>query len=262
MQSFDFAFERGKSFHFVHDNRPPDFRGRWRRLEGTAWEPAFGDVSTCDGPHTYRVGWGTTQSTNAGTLTITATNAAVDASLCSLLGSWVMTPSSLTAAVRVHEPRNSCQVQRGAIRLVFTGTPGGGPRRESYTGSYIFDNLTYRCELPSSAGGGWTQTTINGTATIMWQVIQKFMTIGFASPGTSFGTVHRETHTRERHYPNERGEDGVALPLTKDEPLIWGFMGPFLGGRYGLTGDQLHFDSPNGFPLDDYSFDFTRESRR
>ena len=111
------------------------------------------------------------------------------------------------------------------------------------------------------AGGGWTVTRISGTATTNWQTIENFLTIAYARPGTPFGTVHRETHTAVRHYPNERGEDGVSRPLTKDEPLIWGLMGPFLGGRYTLTGNQLHFGAPPGYPLDGYAFDFIREGR-
>ena len=257
-QSFEFAFERGSTFRLTYAHQPPDFRSRWRKAEGGAWSPPLTDVSTCDGPHRYRVAWATTESTNAGGITIAARNAALGEELCSLLGMWTMTRPSVERTILVNEPRSTCTVQGGAIRLVFTGVLGG-PRANLYTGSYVFDDVTYRCERPANAGGGWTLTRLTGTAAMYWQAAGGFLTVVNANSGAPFGTVHREIHTRVRHVPNARGEDGVSLPLTKDEPLSWVFVGPFLGGRYTLTSNQLQFSSPPMYPLGDYAFVFIRE---
>lgn len=247
-------FERGHFYSVTPEGQPADMIMRWSE-DGGAWVETPSGVPACNEPHRYRVAWGTTNSTGGGHLTIKPRGAG---DTCPFLGTWVLTGASLAHDIQVmFGSHNTCNLTSGQFRMTLNADGGGG---HPGTGSFSHDNISFRCV----SEGGSSEITMNGTESILWAPVQSASTnnlfIGIQGQGRPIGTIHKVSHSNVAHYPNERGEDGVAHPFVTDDPLLAGVgVGPFLGGRYRFGPGLLHIDPPPGYPDDpNYSFDFTR----
>ena len=168
------------------------------------------------------------------------------------VGTWQVTPESLVKYVRLVDACPTATVASGSFLM--TLDPPAGTRGlidsdyHEAKGTLVYDALTDRC---THDDGGETTRTWNGAAHIIWSTSN-------ALPGTrnllmiaftdgmglgDVGTIHTVMKTPSAHVPNERGEDGVERPLTKDEPLsTMGFFMFNAGGQYQCNGDRLSLD--------------------
>lgn len=169
----------------------------------------------------------------------------------SIVGTWEMTAESLQRDIKLIVARTDrCTIVSGSFRMTFN--PNGAGRAPG-SGLFTFDRITFRCEPPASSGTDWFVRTIDGTSHIRWYTNAGVLILSFADLARQVGTIRTEMHYRIAPYQTPN-------PETKEGPLMSGIgLGPFLGGRYRISGDTLHVGSPPGHPPDEnYSFDFIR----
>lgn len=245
-----FIFESGKYYTLAFRDQPSDLRMFWK--EGTAgagWTAPPEEVSTCDGEQSYKAMWGMTHSRAPGTIDIHGEDLGSGAAAtCSLLGTWVMSAADLSANIAVLNPKDSCALESGALRIIFTPFRAPLGPQGPFRGAYNFDDIRFRCDHPPSQGGYFIRT-VSGSANVYWRSVSRSLILAFPEVGRSIGTIRTESHSR-------------ASTTTKTEDFVWGAIGigPTLGGRYTLTGDRFFVATPAGYPEDpNYQFDFFRE---
>ena len=187
INTYTYAFARGKIFDLTYSEMPKDGREAWRKLDGADWADPPANVTTCDGEKRYRVLWTTTSSSTAGRTRIAA-RPATQADCTCPAGSWQETEQSTR-----HIFEQSAFTAGQAKHYI------GGTRtlqlNADHTGSFTYNSVEVRVGNPGDEV--WLHQVVTGGTHFTWNLVGGLLLTVY-TPGVNLVTLHNEMHTPGR----------------------------------------------------------------